>query len=190
MNLFVEFPFLHSESIESLPICCTYECKMTGWHFKFILKNWNEFKMSMRWQRLRLRKSRRSMISSRSSLSAAATDARRIHLNRPAIQMAVRVMHLSQHLKVPQKPKARILPQPKQKHLERVFTVSIQKSLKNYVFARGVPQDPVLDVVYYRTDVVQREVVVSYTVPSSYRVRSVPPHPPFVFRRMGLGFMV
>ena len=150
--------------------------------------------MSMRWQRLRLRKSRRSMISSRSSLSASATDARRIRLNRPAICMAVRVMHLSQHLKVPQKPAvpvlARIPPQPKQQHLERVFTVSIQKSLKNYVFARGVSQDQVIDVVRYRTEVVQREVVVSYTVPSSYRVRVVPPHPPFVFRRMGLWFRV
>jgi hypothetical protein len=57
--------------------------------------------------------------------------------------MAVRVRSLSQYvtlaqyLKIAQPLTTRISPHPpkktKQKHLERVFTVSIQKSLKNYV---------------------------------------------------------
>jgi hypothetical protein len=59
--------------------------------------------------------------------------------------MAVRVrslpqyVTLAQYLKIAQPLTTRIPPPPKptQKHLERVFTVSIQKSLKNYVFGSG-----------------------------------------------------
>ncbi len=60
-----------------------------------------------------------------------------------------------------------------------------------FVFARGVPQDEVgLELVrketVTETEVVRRETVSSYTVPSTYKVRLVSPPPtPYPFSRLG-----
>ena len=60
-----------------------------------------------------------------------------------------------------------------------------------FVFARGVPQDEVGRELVRKetvteTQVVRRETVSSYTVPSTYKVRLVPPPPTtFAFRRIG-----